>query len=478
MLKKLCEASFPVGCSNFSTEGLLLTFSNKRKILIACWFLLAFALLSTNCLLWVAYTSFQKLVVNESQSRLVALATLAAQNVSQDVEVLTALVEEGSSAQALSALQKNIADSLVTFSKSHKLAGAILLDIDNKIVASTNEFDNVGEKPAWIVLYNEQILAAWQGVAEAAPPLSQDDFIVQCAFSPVVDNNGVAQAVLWAEADSDFLRREKKYIRNLFGSIGITSILILLIAYLLFRRIVLSYLEAADAIARSERLSAIGRLAAGVSHEIRNPLSIMTTTCQYLRGELEDKECDNKQQVQLIDDVLGEIDRLNGIVTRFLALARQPSDQAQSSADLKPIVRDVIAMVERNFLKRGLDITTELEEEIPRVQMCAEHVRQILLNLILNSADAICDKGHVEVLLRSIDGAAEITVADDGKGFPKQILDHPFEPFQTTKETGTGLGLSMVKNLVDSVKGEVSVYNRKEQGAKVVVSIPLAKEDV
>ena len=440
--------------------------------------MLAFALLSTNCLLWVAYTSFQKLVVNESQSRLAALATLAAQSISDDAEVLFALVEEGTSTQTRSSLQKSIADSLVTFSRAHGLAGAILLDIDNKIVASTNEFDRVGEKPAWILLYNEQILAAWQGAAEAAPPLSQDDFIVQCAFSPVVDENGVAQAVLWAEADSDSLRREKKYIRNLFASIGITSILVLFLAYLLFQKIVGSYLEAADAIARSERLSAIGRLAAGVSHEIRNPLSIMTTTCQYLRGELEDKETDNNQEVQLVDDVLGEIDRLNGIVTRFLALARQPSEQGQSSAHLRPIVSQVIAMVERNFHKRGLAITAELGEKTLEVQMSPEHVRQILLNLILNSADAMGDKGHVEVLLRSLDGMAEIVVSDNGKGFPREILDHPFEPFQTTKETGTGLGLSMVKNLVDSVKGEVSVHNRKEQGAKVVMRLPLAKEEI
>ena len=393
------------------------------------------------------------------------------------MEVLDLLLEEEAGAQTRSSLQKNIADNMVTFVQSHQLAGIILLDIDNQIVASTNELDEVGQKPAWILLYNEQILAAWQGEAKAAPPLSQEDFIVQCAFAPVTDDNGVARAVLWAEADSDILRKEKQYILNLFFSIGATSVLVLLIAGLLFRKIVISYLEATEAIARTERLSAIGRLAAGVSHEIRNPLSIMTTTCQYLRGELEDRDEGKGQDVQLIDDVLGEIDRLNGIVTRFLALAKQPSEHSQSTAELRPIVEDVIAMVERNFEKRGLSISTDMEEEHLLVQMSPEHVRQILLNLILNSADAVDEKGQIFVTLRKKGQGAEIKVSDDGRGFSTEILANPFEPFQTTKETGTGLGLSMVKSLVDSAKGEVGLRNLKDKGAEVVVYLPGAKEE-
>ncbi len=428
--------------------------------------------MTSNCLLWFAYDSFQGLVIKETQSRLVALASLAAQMVSSDVEALELLGDE-KLGQARQTLQKSMADTLLTFAQSHQLATVLVLDIDNNVVASTSELDVLGAKPAWAVIYNEQILLAWQGKANAGQPLSEDELIVQCAFAPVVDENGLARGIIWAEADSDFLRREKQYIRRLFWSIALTSFLILVVAGFIFRRLVISYLEASDAIAHTERLSAIGQLAAGVSHEIRNPLSIMTTTCQYLRGELEEKKDVGEGELQLVDDVLGEIDRLNGIVSRFLALARQPSSDEKVESDLSQVVADVVNLVERNFLKRGLELETKVASAMPKVKMAPENVKQVLLNVVLNSADAITEDGVVQISLLPQDDGVLITLRDNGPGFTEEILAQPFEPFLTTKETGTGLGLSLVKNLVDVVSGKVTISNLPDQkGAQVQIWLP------
>ncbi|UCF88770.1 MAG: PAS domain S-box protein, partial [bacterium] len=229
--------------------------------------------------------------------------------------------------------------------------------------------------------------------------------------------------------------------------------------------------EMEDKLRVTEKLSAIGRMAASIAHEVRNPLASMSGSIQMLKNGLEL----NREDLKLMDIVLRETERLNLLVSDFLAYARPPAPQFED-VDLREVVSDAVRLLRNTSLGPGVQLNTELPGERAILSVDRSQLHQIIVNLVKNAAEALDGEGDITVSLgRSENGSTGETVlavSDNGPGIPHEVLPRIFEPFITSKVKGTGLGLAIVYQLVQIHKGTVDIQTHEGQGT--MVSIRLA----
>jgi signal transduction histidine kinase len=225
-------------------------------------------------------------------------------------------------------------------------------------------------------------------------------------------------------------------------------------------------LEAEDRLRRRERLATIGQLAASIGHDLRNPLSVMESSLYILRRRLSDDDRATKH----VDKIAHQIHECDGIITRLLEMARDQSPRREtiSGAELIESALQSARVPDRfEIVREGL---ADLE-----LWVDAALLKQAIINLVINSVQAqrgaeghICIRAHVQ------DGDVVLSVQDAGPGFNLDTLPVIFEPLVTTKPTGTGLGLALVKSVVERHGGHVSANNRPEGGAEVHLHLPSA----
>jgi len=212
-------------------------------------------------------------------------------------------------------------------------------------------------------------------------------------------------------------------------------------------------------IKRVERLAAVGEMAAGIAHEIKNPLASMTGSIQLL-----DKQVDmTPVSAKLMQIVLREADRLNTLVNDFLLFARPTSGKAEP-VDLGPAIGETLALFEKDTGSgQRIEVVQELSPSV-WTRMDPKHLRQILWNLLLNAAEAINGHGTVKVICKASQGLASIEISDDGYGMSEETQKQIFNPFFTTRTQGTGLGLSIVHRLLESYGGRIDVKSAEGRG--------------
>ena len=224
--------------------------------------------------------------------------------------------------------------------------------------------------------------------------------------------------------------------------------------------------------ARRERLSEMGNLAAGVAHEIRNPLNTISIAAQRLAGEFTPTQ-DQETYLEFTQKIRSETKRLNEIITRFLALARDRQPQTDS-ADLASTVRDVMELIEVEAKQVGIDIRYRADESVT-VQIHPNQLKELILNLYNNSKEAFRgNPGRIALTGVRSGEWVELRFADNGPGIPENQRAQVFAPYYTTKEAGTGLGLATVHRIVTDVGGTVRVEETPGGGATFVITIPVA----
>jgi len=219
-----------------------------------------------------------------------------------------------------------------------------------------------------------------------------------------------------------------------------------------------------EALLRSERLAAIGRIAAQITHEIRNPLSSISLNAEEL-GERAPQARD------LCDAIVREVDRLTGITEEYLRFARLPKPQLQR-ADVNETLRDLLDFVRPELEAGGVELTVSLASGLPRVLADVAQLRQLLLNLLRNAREAMPDGGELLVASRGTDGAVEIQVKDGGPGIPPERMARIFDPFFTTKARGTGLGLAMEQEIAQEHGGQLSCESAVGEGTTFTLRLP------
>ncbi len=240
-------------------------------------------------------------------------------------------------------------------------------------------------------------------------------------------------------------------------------------------RATVSLKEAQDRLIRSERLASVGRLAAGLAHEVGNPIAaLLGLEDLLLEGGLEPNE-----QHDFLQRMRKETERINRILRDLLQFARAGEHHELVGAapgDVSVAVADTAALIAPQKDMHGVTLELSIPDGLPAVRLGAEQLMQLVLNLVLNAVDALDGGGQVRVLARASGSGVQLVVEDDGPGVALAVRDRLFEPFVTTKEVGkgTGLGLAVCRGLVEAVGGSIALDSSFTAGARFVVDLPVS----
>ena len=223
-----------------------------------------------------------------------------------------------------------------------------------------------------------------------------------------------------------------------------------------------------EALLRSERLAAIGRIAAQITHEIRNPLSSISLNAEELGERLRDGP-----QAALCDAIVREVDRLAAVTEEYLRFARLPKPQPVR-ADVNEAVRDLLDFVRPELKAGGVQLEQELAPTAPEVLVDVGQLRQLLLNLVRNAREAMPAGGALRVSTSHESGFVAIAVKDGGPGIPPERLQRIFDPFFTTKERGTGLGLALAQEIAQEHGGQLTCQSALGAGTTFTLRLPAA----
>ena len=224
---------------------------------------------------------------------------------------------------------------------------------------------------------------------------------------------------------------------------------------------------------QSERLAAIGRLAAQVTHEVRNPLSTIGLNAELLEETLSSFK--DPEATRLLTAIQREIGRLTEITEEYLRLSR-PSQGKPRPVDLNEILDDVAEFVVVEFMRQNIGIRRELSADLASVNADPNRLRQVFMNIMRNAFESMPSGGVLTIRTRDEGGAAVVEISDTGQGIDPDVLPHLFELFYSTKETGFGLGLALAKQFVGELGGQIGCSSEKGRGSMFTVTLPAAEE--
>jgi two-component system NtrC family sensor kinase len=238
--------------------------------------------------------------------------------------------------------------------------------------------------------------------------------------------------------------------------------------------------SAQASLVRSERLATVGRLAAGLAHEIGNPISAL----MGLQDLMMDGEQTEEERRDFLTRMKRETARIDRVLSDLLAYARPAGETsahrettlgAAPRGSVAQAISDVVGLLRPQSDMKAMSFEIDIESDLPPVPLQQEELTQVLLNLTMNAADACAKNGRIALSARLLDDSVCLAVDDDGPGVPSEVQDSLFEPFVSTKDVGkgTGLGLAVTRGLVDSAGGQVSLEKSALGGARFVVELPV-----
>ncbi|MBD3184746.1 HAMP domain-containing protein [Candidatus Poribacteria bacterium] len=223
-----------------------------------------------------------------------------------------------------------------------------------------------------------------------------------------------------------------------------------------------------DKLIQSEKLAAVGQLAAGIAHDIRNPLTSMKMIVQLLKRRLKD----DSESLKPLQAVLDEISRLELSINGLLDFAR-PMELDLRPMDISKTIEDVLKLTEADLKHRKIHLVKNIKPELPLVLMDENRIKQVLMNIIVNAMQSMSENGELNVSsgYDREKGEVWVKIADTGTGMEQDVLEHVYEPFFSARSGGTGLGLANVKKMIDMHNGNITIKSKINQGTKVKIAI-------
>jgi signal transduction histidine kinase len=225
--------------------------------------------------------------------------------------------------------------------------------------------------------------------------------------------------------------------------------------------------ESVETLRKADRLSTLGTLAAGMAHEIRNPLGAMGGALEILES---DYPADHPHR-EFVEILRQEIDRLGRVAGKYLDFARPPSPDSRP-VDVNAVVRSAVELLERSATRAGVRFASRLQQDIRPAMADPVQLRQALVNLLLNGIQSMSAGGELEVTTRGQHRQVEIEVRDHGEGLPDVALERLFEPFYSTRAGGTGLGLAVTRQIAVSHGGRLTAEPAEGGGARFRLLLP------
>jgi signal transduction histidine kinase len=283
---------------------------------------------------------------------------------------------------------------------------------------------------------------------------------------------------------SHWLSRRSDVIWFLAVSITLVLILIFYFTTNLVKQLRDADLKRAKAFHNVEytnKMATIGRMAAGVAHEINNPLAIINEKAGLLKDMATFTEDFPKKEktIKLVDSVLNSVERCAKVTHRLLGFARR-MDLPQELIDLKSLLEEVVGFQTTEVAHRNINITYHIPDDMPSIESDRGQLQQVFLNLINNAIAAVPDGGEIDIsVAMPVDNKTDVLIKDNGSGISPENLKHIFEPFFSTKgEFGTGLGLSITHDIVKRLGGTIDVFSELGKGTEFIITLPLKRVEI
>ena len=225
-----------------------------------------------------------------------------------------------------------------------------------------------------------------------------------------------------------------------------------------------------EQMARSERFATIGQMAAKIAHEIRNPLSSISLNAELLGDEIQSNSFDRKEADSLLKSIMNEVDRLANLTNEYLQFSRMPAT-VLNKHDLKKVVTNIKLFIQNELKSKNITLQLDLPQEAVILNLDKDKMKQVLLNLLKNSIEALDNDGQINISISQNRIETHILISDDGPGIEREDQQKIFEPFYTTKKIGTGLGLAICKQMVEDQNGSIHFLDNKP-GAQFLIILP------
>jgi signal transduction histidine kinase len=348
------------------------------------------------------------------------------------------------------------------------------------------------------IINNEGVLqtpSQFYGDTLSVFPLSIPDRSTEPTVEELSDSDGHSYMVGYAHIEqspfiSVIMRRSDDLMGTWFTlrarrlgflavSVGIMLILIMGTSSYLVSRIREADMRRAKllhSVEYTNKMASVGRLAAGVAHEVNNPLAIISEKAGLVKDilSLSQDYPQREKFLQLINSILKSVDRCSSITHRLLGFSKR-SDTRIATIDLGTLITEVLSFLEKEIGYRNIMLEMHVADDLPSIESDRGQLQQVFLNIINNAIEELGDGGKIDIsLTRSDDGMVAATIADNGGGIAEEDLKSIFEPFFTTKmEYGTGLGLSITYGIVDRLGGSIDVRSSVGEGTSFTVTLPI-----
>lgn len=283
----------------------------------------------------------------------------------------------------------------------------------------------------------------------------------------------------------EFMEKQKSFLGELAGFLAISIIIILAVIFRV-SSIMVGRIEEADhkrvmvlhRIEHTNKLASIGRLSAGVAHEINNPLAIINEKAGLLKDIFSATENIPQKEnfIKIVDSILRSVERCSSVTYRLLGFARH-IDVRMESIEPAALINEVLGFLGSEAEYRNIEITLNSEDDLPSITSDRGQLQQVFLNIINNAMAAVRKDGHIDIACTKADSnRIAVSIRDDGTGIPPKQLEKIFEPFFTTKgREGTGLGLSITYGIVKKLGGKIEVESEVSKGTEFIVTLPIVK---
>jgi len=335
--------------------------------------------------------------------------------------------------------------------------GVVVSDVENKLILFNKAAErlvplstsDMYERPVWKLIEDAEISGFLRQTLEQEDSVTDREFtleagsitrILSCSITPLV-RNGHIQGNIFRIVDISEKRGREARLR------------------------------------RAESLASLTTLAAGVAHEIKNPLGSIGIHVQLLEKAL--KSAENVEQERIkgyLDVVNEEIDRLNRIVVDFLFAVR-PMDVKLEDRDPNVVVHELLDFVRYELEHNNIVLNEELEEDLPWVQLDEKYFKQALMNIVKNAISSMPDGGTLTVSTRQRGDEVQLLIVDTGTGMSEEVMAKIFEPYFTTKDFGSGIGLTLVYKVVKEHMGEISVSSQEGRGTTFTITLPVPQRE-